>query len=121
MTYTDIDSGIAAYIDFMVADFMVADYAAWSNRSLADRPDFAKERIEEFKNSFSVRVGKKYIKIISYSSVKAFVVNSDDDKMFKKGDILKAASWAAPARNSARGNVLDGVFSGGWTGPSSLK
>ena len=116
MTYTDIDSGIAAYIAFMVAD-----YASWTNRSLAHRPDFAKARIEEFKNSFSVRVGKKYIKIISNSSVKAFVVNTDDDKKFKNGDLLFPAGFAAPARNSARGNVLEGKFSGGWTGPAYLK
>ena len=114
MTYTDIDSGIAAYIDFMVAD-----YASWSSRSISE--ERAKANVEEFKASFSVRIGKKYSKIIANSSVKAFVVNSDDDKMFKKGDILKAAGFAAPARNSARGNVLTGVFSGSWTGPAYLK
>jgi hypothetical protein len=116
MSYSDIYSGVAAYIDFMVDD-----YAAWTNRSLADRPDFAKERIEEFKNGFSVRVGKKYIKIVSDNSVKAFIVNTDDDKKFKKGDLLKPAGFAAPARNSARGNVLEGRFSGRWTGPEYLK
>jgi len=114
MTYTDIDSGIAAYIDFMVAD-----YASCTIRSIGK--ERAKENVENFKNSFSVRVGKKYIKIIANSSVKAFVVNSDEDRTFKFGDILKAAGFAAPARNSARGNVLAGVFSGSWTGPSSLK
>lgn len=112
----NIESGVAAYIDFMVAD-----YASWTNRSLADRPDFAKERIEEFKAGFSVRVGKKYIKIVGDNSVKAFIVNTDDDKMFKKGDMLKPAGFAAPARNKARGNVIEGKFSGGWTGPSYLK
>ena len=34
----------------------------------------------------------------------------DDDKKFKQGDILKSASWRAPARNFSRGNVLCGGF-----------
>jgi hypothetical protein len=40
-----------------------------------------------------------------------------DDAKFKKGDILMAASWNAPARNFARGNVLDKTFDRvRWTG-----
>ena len=38
-----------------------------------------------------------------------FVVNTDSDKKFKKGDLLKAG-FNAPARNAARGNVLEGVL-----------
>jgi len=47
--------------------------------------------------------GSKYIKIVSVSwgsrSVHSFVEK-------KTGDIWKAASWKAPARNFARGNVF---------------
>jgi|TARA_Y100000015_G_scaffold15612_1_gene14936 hypothetical protein len=70
------------------------------------------------------KVGKKYIKITEMNGGSAwgFVVNSDDDPKFKKGDILKAASWSAPAKNQARGNVLDGDFSWvRWTGPEYLR
>ncbi len=48
------------------------------------------------------------------------VVNTDNDKKFKKGDLLKAAGFNAPARNAARGNVLEGNFQIRWTGPEYL-
>ena len=41
--------------------------------------------------------------------------------IFKKGDILKAAGYNAPALNSARGNVLTGNYAIQWTGPLYLK
>ena len=45
----------------------------------------------------------------------------EDSGKFKKGDILKAAGYRAPARNSARGNVLEGNYAIQWTGPLYLK
>jgi hypothetical protein len=42
------------------------------------------------------------------------------DKKFKKGDILMAAGWNAPARNAARGNILDGGYDINWTGACYL-
>ena len=83
---------------------------------------------EEFREKFMVTVGQKYIKIGRVSDhssgrmgqVWAFVVNTDNDKKFKKGDLLKAAGYNAPARNAARGNVLEGNFQIRWTGPEYL-
>ena len=75
---------------------------------------------EEYANSFEVKCGSKYIKILSNRSATAFIVGTDKDKKFKKGDILMAASYAAPARNGARGNVLDGNYPINWTGPLYL-
>ena len=45
----------------------------------------------------------------------------EDFKHFKKGDILKAAGYNAPALNSPRGNVLNGNYPIQWTGPLYLK
>ena len=63
------------------------------------------EQVDKFNTSFDVRPGNKYIKIINSGSVWGFICLYDDHK-FKRGDILKAAGFNAPARNFARGNVF---------------
>ena len=77
----------------------------------------------EFPTKWVVKKGSKYVKILSdYGDMAwGFVVNTDDDKKFKRGDILKCAGWAAPARNHARGNILEGGYPIKWTGPVYLK
>jgi hypothetical protein len=72
---------------------------------------------KQFRDSVSVEEGTKYIKIVKNDSVWGFIVKTDKDAKFKRGDILKAASWAAPARNHARGNILEGGYRIYWTGP----
>ena len=74
---------------------------------------------EEFANSWVVKEGPKYIKIIRQNAVHAFIVKKDF-KHFKVGDVLKPASWAAPALNQPRGNVLEGNYPMCWTGPLYL-
>ena len=74
---------------------------------------------EVFANAWQVKEGPKYIKLISKNSVHSFIVKKAF-KHFKEGDVLKAASWAAPALNQPRGNVLDGNYHMQWTGPLYL-
>jgi len=97
---------------------MIADYELFMPPT---KSDTTAKMNEEYVNSFEVKCGSKYIKILSGSSVTAFIVGTDKDKKFKLGDILKPAGWAAPARNKARGNILDGGYSINWTGPLYLK
>ena len=75
---------------------------------------------KEFCEGWAVNEGTKYIRIISKNSVWGFVVNTENDKKFKKGDLLKSAGYNKPARNAARGNVLEGGFKIEWTGPQYL-
>ena len=97
-----------------------ADYEKFMPPS---RSEGAKKMNEEFKNGWVIKSGTKYIKIMTRNGGSAwgFVVATDNDKKFKKGDLWKCAGWAAPARNAARGNVLDGDYPINWTGPLYLK
>ena len=96
-----------------------ADYAAWLTRGEADVSEHRLEMIAEFNEGMTYSVGRKYIKILSKGSVWGFIQIADDAK-FRAGDILKAASWAIPARNKPRGNVIDGGYKIQWTGPNYL-
>ena len=98
-------------------DAIKTDYAAW--HALArDRVNSAikDKMIAEFNASLRVEPGRKYIKIVSGGSVWGFIVDAEGDK-FPRGSILKAAGWATPARNHARGNILSGGYTVKWTGP----
>jgi hypothetical protein len=63
--------------------------------------------VEKFANGLKAIDGKSYIKIVKEGSVHSFIVKADNGK-FKAGDVLKAASWSAPAKNFARGNIITG-------------
>ena len=113
-----------------VLEAMREDYKRWTmatrtvhqnveefNRAI----DIREKMTEEYCKGLEVTEGSRYWKIISDKhgsrSVCGFIVKAGDKK-FREGDMLKAAGWAAPARNFARGNVLDGtgVDNVRWTG-----
>ena len=111
-----LDEGIKVMIEAMIEDYN----AFTANEQMQDK----------FANGFDIRKGRKYIKVIHDHSVWAFIVKDDpfpmlvtkkdDSGYFRCGDILKPAGWSAPARNKARGNVLDGGYRVQWTGPLYL-
>ena len=81
---------------------------------------YSKEQVDKWDSLIRVEQGQKFIKVVRENGVFAFIVKEDNGR-FKKGDILKPASWRAPAKNSARGNVLEGGYNIQWTGPLYLK
>jgi len=97
------------------------DFAYWTSKSRYGDDDFKSERVKEFCEGIVVEEGRKYIRILKDNGgcVWGFVVK-EDTKKFRKGDILKAASYKAPATNKARGNIIDGGYTIRWTGPEYL-
>jgi hypothetical protein len=115
----------------LVKSLMMEDYKRWSkipedkSASECEGSDVIRENMyHEYAIGVGSKNGSKYIRLTTGNrgAAAGFIVNTDNDKKFKKGDLLKAASWSAPARNFARGNVIedtvDSLRSGSvrWTG-----
>ena len=115
-----------------VLDAMKEDYRRWSMIGRTVHQNVEKfsrdieirdEMIENYNAGLKVEENRRYWKITSTNgsgtqrSVSGFIVKAGDKK-FREGDMLKAAGWAAPARNFAWGNVLDGTGfeNARWTG-----
>jgi len=96
------------------------DYIRMSTSGGKELTGYSKDQVDKWENLFRVETGKKYIRVVRENGVFCFIVREDSGK-FKKGDILKAAGYRAPARNSARGNVLTGNYAIQWTGPLYLR
>lgn len=83
-----------------------ADYDRWNERAECTSIEPPK---------FVIESGRSYDKIVKIDNrnygtsqcVVGFVVKKDTKKGFLKGDILKAASYNAPATNFSRGNIFD--------------
>ena len=87
-----------------------ADFCKFMGNLKEGNYDRNKARIREFNSELQFKIGKKYIKFSTGKSVWGFIVLENDNK-FMRGDILKPAGASTPARNFARGNILNGDFS----------
>ena len=80
--------------------------------------------VNQKKLDLELRPGRKFIKVVEGSRVWGFVAKVDGTHKglpMLKGDILKAATWSAPAKHS-RGSIFDKEMhkSFSWTGPNYL-
>ena len=86
----DFDMAIHDYADHLVADY---------NKTGSEG---------QYEISFDK--GRKFLKVVKWCwgsrSVHSFICIEEHDG-WEYGDILKAASWAQPAKNFSRGNVLN--------------
>lgn len=101
-------------------DAFRADYARWQNPGIAEsavKSEIRQTMMEEYNNGLSVEEGQKFIKLISRKGssrgVLGFIVKEDgkaklkNGTVLKRGDLLKANSWKAPALNFTRGNIFN--------------
>lgn len=103
---------------------LVQNYVSWLKPVPCEDTTIKDRMFQEFKDGLTFTKGRNYVKIISSrhghsgnSTVHSFVVIKPT-KGFEIGDVLKAASWAAPATNYKRGNVfeLESLPGITWTG-----
>lgn len=115
MQITEINAAVEVLVEAIKTDYR--DYMLRDD----GYTEVQQRMVNQFESEIGYTTGKKYIKITTRNngSVWGFVVKEDGPK-FKKGDILKAAGWNAPATNAPRGNVFDG-YQIQWTGPLYLK
>ena len=90
---TDLNTALIGY-----KDAILADYARFKNDL-----DYLYNSTDKFGVEFEP--GSKYVKIVTISAGGSRSVHSFVEKA--NGVIWRAASWKAPAKNFARGNVFD--------------
>ena len=98
----ELSAALDDYADYLKANYNARGYS---------RPD--RQLTVEFD------MGSKFIKVIvghtndTSRSSHSFIVLGEykgAKNTFKHGDILKSASWRAPAKNFARGNILENDY-----------
>ena len=104
----DMDLALTEYMDAIQADY---------NRWKDDCPKYSQRFGTTDRLIITTTRGSKFIKVIVDSSVHSFVCRKAHDN-WKVGDVLKAASWAQPAKNFVRGNILTQTYLNPvrWTG-----
>ena len=107
-------------IDYLEANPIVKNFLVKVN---AERKEYyEKADMPNQYKELTVEIGNKFIRLWQGTGCWGFISRVDGDlkgSPIKKGDLLKAATWKAPAKH-ARGNIIDGTARYGVYGPEYL-
>jgi len=107
-------------IDYLEANPIVKNFLVKVN---AERKEYyEKADMPNQYQELTVEIGNKFIRLWQGTGCWGFISRVDGDlkgSPIKKGDLLKAATWKAPAKH-ARGNIIDGSARYGVYGPEYL-
>jgi hypothetical protein len=107
-------------LDYLKGNPKVAEFLTKVNE---ERKEYYKNIMSSKSNTDLVmEVGNKFLRFWDGTACWGFISRVDGDLKgapIKKGDLLKCASWKAPAKH-ARGNILDGTARYGVYGPEYL-
>jgi hypothetical protein len=107
-------------LDYLKSNPIVANFIEKVNKERKEYYD--KINLSSKEPDLIVEVGNKFIRLWQGTSCWGFISRVDGDLKgapIKKGDLLKAATWKAPAKHS-RGNIIDGTARYGVYGPDYL-
>jgi hypothetical protein len=107
-------------LDYLKSNPIVANFIEKVNKERKEYYD--KINLSSKEPDLIVEVGNKFIRLWQGTSCWGFISRVDGDLKgapIKKGDLLKAATWKAPAKH-ARGNIIDGTARYGVYGPEYL-
>jgi len=125
----EMKQAIETFKENVFKDYERFQFGMWK-RDIQKKPQLkehynslASKSVNEFKAGFKMEETKYYYKFLTANgtqqSVHSFIVKEDmtdaKGKEWKKGDILKASGWQAPALNKPRGNIF-GDYKVAWTG-----
>jgi hypothetical protein len=107
-------------LSYLKGNPKVADFIAKVNE---ERKEYYKNMSSMWgKTDLVMEVGSKFLRLWDGSTCWGFISRVDGDlkgSPIKKGDLLKPASWKAPAKH-ARGNIIDGTARYSVYGPEYL-
>ena len=113
-TLKDVLDGITAFTDSVTEYQCGFACPAIELQAALDPSLDVKAEVEKFatnyKNAWTLEVGKNWIRVIHEGEVYAFVCIDKNPKKtwLQVGDILRPASYAQPSLNFNRGNVIHG-------------
>lgn len=107
-------------IEYLNNNSIVNDFI---NKVNIQRQDYyVKSDMQSQYQPIVAELGQKYIRLWAGTGCWGFISRVDGDlkgSPIKKGDLLKCATWKAPAKHS-RGNIIDGTARYGIYGPDYL-